>query len=551
MRILSVPLLSYIGAVVGTDDVNCSTSVYFIPEFPAMFEFILGCAFLSPTPPDFTECNGYEATTLWLYNSSGYAEPSCVQPFVDLFADLSELCLESCFNASIASIYNSDCAPRLLTPLNNFAAAFGNEMDILTGTWHPRCNSTVMSDIDLEYRPYRALVAMGLKNEPIGDPMVQLNRLLELYYQDGDVPFLKTLEVVPCGDCFAQFLQDVASTVEEACFVSNETLNGCHYDQAVVMGNDLFFPSCRACQNANDEAYARFILCAGGRLTSNYMDPRRPVYAYNETAEPKCNDTLWSSSYYGFAKCALQFPNDTGSDALECVKNDLVLGPDFRLTPCTYAWGNMTLALPSDSGFTGACAADNITGASCVQSLELGPSPLADFQAATSNPNFTFSNESPYTCNCAEDSDAIWVHIFGRPGLLLAVLNSYTPADVVEQFRLNPVLQGKCVQCVADVAITLLNSGNIVECALNVTGSICPDLEYAIEAVYPACSTQPFNIPMARCLNDTTVDWSTVPPSLLLELAYIVAVGGIGFWETLREDIPENACLYCLFEFSR
>ena len=211
----------------------------------------------------------------------------------------------------------------------------------------------------------------------------------------------------------------------------------------------------------------------------------------------------------------------------------------------------MTLALPSDSGFTGACAADNITGASCVQSLELGPSPLADFQAATSNPNFTFSNESPYTCNCAEDSDAIWVHIFGRPGLLLAVLNSYTPADVVEQFRLNPVLQGKCVQCVADVAITLLNSGNIVECALNVTGSICPDLEYAIEAVYPACSTQPFNIPMARCLNDTTVDWSTVPPSLLLELAYIVAVGGIGFWETLREDIPENACLYCLFEFSR
>ena len=552
--IRAIKLVPIFIGVIRADEPTCSNNLTSV-SLSTMFGKLVDWANNNTHPDNLQDCAGYATSPLGLFNASiDFAingSETCVQAFVDFYDGIKVMNLSTCYVSSVLSPNNPDCASMLAPPLANFGFTFGNGMDLKTGSDQIyRCDANNISGIENDFSPFAPMFAMALKNEQIGDPMVQLNRLIEIYYSDAPAYFLAAIDDLPCKNCFYQFLVSATSS-NNACFVNDEQTDGCYSSQAVVIGLDVFYPNCPACKESIATAHSDFIYCLGGVLNDEYAAPIvRDMYAYNATATPKCNDTIADDSYYGFVKCALMFPNATGDDALDCIQNDLVVGPDFRITPCQYAWGNMILGLPSTPGLNASCPLDGIEEGDCDDFMQTNsPSPREDFRTNISNPDFTFGSSSPYTCWSQDDSDAAWVRINGRPGLLWAVFNSSTAEEVAQHFLLNPVLIGNCVQCVVDVAVSLFLDGTVERCIQNITDTICPQLEFALNNVYPTCSGQQFNIPTDRCENDETLDWSSFPPITLIGLSFEVAQNNSLLWQYYIQVLPLSPCIRCAVEF--
>ena len=377
---------------------TCSVDLSWI-NWGNTFTQIMDWANTDSSPLLLVDCVGYGSTQLGLYSSEQNANSTCLTALQDFYGELRLLNLTDCYDGSIDTS-NPMCASVLAGPLSRFAEAFGDDMDIMTGNPVPRCSTDQMTFIDDHYNPFAPMFAMALKAEQTGDPMVELSRLIEIYYSDGIGPnFYKYLEDLPCRECFIDFVS-VATSADSACTDADEGVDGCHESQGVVIGLSVFYPNCPSCKDSIVEPLTTFIYCTGGApLTTTYVDPFvRAMYPYNETGEPTCNDTIHDYSYYGFAKCALQNLDDlTGADALQCIQDDFVLGPDFRITSCEYAWANMTQTLHASSDFLAACAPDTISGEDCYSYFQ--NSLLSIFQAGIGDPDFNFGSSSPYLCD--------------------------------------------------------------------------------------------------------------------------------------------------------
>ena len=513
------------------------------------FEFMIKCAANDSSTTFLADCAGYNQTSIFAYSQRSGFNTSCLGAFSNFYGSVKNVCLDPCISGENVTIFNTDCMTLLLSPLENFTTTLDNGYDLVTGVESHRCDPAALENLDLLYSPFPAMCAVGFANSSYGEHMLDLNRLIDLHYTNRtDLSFLGAVLELPCYDCFSQFMNSTGH-VANSCSVNNEQVDGCHIAQSVAIGGNHYFPHCPVCQTALDEYIAMFMFCAGAALRTTYVEPIA-MNLFNITSYPHCVDSMRNSSYYPFAKCAVMFPNPDGSDALTCLQNDMIAGPDFRVTSCSDPWKNFSIALSASVGFNESCPDDGLTSSECESFFNNSQGVLGSLRSDIGSNDFNLSSVSPYICATQEESDAVWGYAGGRGGILRAAMNSSSLFDIVNKIGLVPNVSHPCVQCVADAAVTLYATNTAWNCSQNLTESICPDLEHYLTEVYPQCSGQSFSLKTDACVvDDPQADWMNIPPDQLFLFMLELAIFP-DFPTRLYLEVINTTCYDCFLEFA-